>query len=207
MALLSAELPSPCAAHRRRALRSRAGLLALALAALALAPFGSSAAPTGRAIRESDLKAAFLFHFAHFVTWPEDAFGAPDAPFTIGILGDNPFGRTLDELVAGEHVGTHPLEVRTFTHVDSLVPVHILFVSDPGRATLRSLAGALRDRPTLTVGDARDFARRGGMIGFVTAQRRVRVQINQAAAERARLQISSLLLRQAQIVETAQEWQ
>jgi hypothetical protein len=58
---------------------------------------------------EYQVKAAFLFNFTKFVTWPATAFKADDAPFVIGIIGDDPFGPYLDELVKGESLDTHPL--------------------------------------------------------------------------------------------------
>ncbi len=42
---------------------------------------------------EYQVKAVFLFNFGQFVEWPKDAFDTPQAPFVIGILGDDPFGQ------------------------------------------------------------------------------------------------------------------
>jgi hypothetical protein len=51
------------------------------------------------------------------------------------------------------------------------------------------------------VSDAARFTTRGGMIGFVLDDDRVRFDINLAAARRSGLQISSRLLRVARKVE------
>jgi hypothetical protein len=53
----------------------------------------------------------------------------------------------------------------------------------------------------LTVSDRSGFLRDGGMIGFVIENRRVRFDINQAAAVRAGLSLSSKLLSVARSVE------
>jgi hypothetical protein len=47
--------------------------------------------------REYQIKAAFLVNFMQFVTWPSTIFTREDAPFCIGVLGDDPFGRALDQ--------------------------------------------------------------------------------------------------------------
>src|SRR5690554_2985298 len=67
------------------------------------------------AVREVDMKAVFLYHFSAFVEWPPRAFTDPYAPFVIGVLGDDPFGGILDEVIQGEFKNQHPIIVRRFT--------------------------------------------------------------------------------------------
>ena len=55
----------------------------------------------------------------------------------------------------------------------------------------------------LTIADAPDFARRGGMIAFTLEDSKVRFIVNQEAAEQASLNISSRLLALATIVRTS----
>ncbi len=56
-------------------------------------------------------------------------------------------------------------------------------------------------RGVLTVGEGDDFVRQGGIIAFVIENRRVRFDINQAAAENAALKLSSKLLSVARSIE------
>ncbi len=53
----------------------------------------------------------------------------------------------------------------------------------------------------LTVGEGEKFLRDGGMIAFVIQDRRVRFDIDQAAAAKARLTLSSRLMNVARSVE------
>lgn len=154
---------------------------------------------------EYQLKAVFLFNFAQFVEWPASAFAAPDAPLVIGVLGEDPFGAYLDEVVRGEKVDGHPLEVLRYRRVEDISTCHILFISRTEQDRLESLVARLKDRTILTVGDAEHFARRGGMIRFVTEHNRIRLHINIKAAEAASLKLSSKLLRPADIVTTGQD--
>ena len=180
-----------------------AGLIALAMPSSA----ARAATPESRAVNEYDLKAAVLFNFAQFVEWPAESFPSADAPIIIGVLGEDPFGASLDEIVANEAVRNRRLVIKRFHTVGEIGPCHILFIS-PGESLPRVLA-ALRHRSILTVGETPDFATRSGMIGFVVSDNRLRLRINLKAARAAQLTISSKLLRQAQIVrgggETAQE--
>jgi hypothetical protein len=173
----------------------------LGLACLPAVP-GAAAARAPTLTREYDLKAAFLFNFARFVEWPADAFATDATPITIGILGDDPFGRSLDEIVANEAVGSRKLIVRRYASVEDVEACHILFVSASQAGRLEQIVARLGKRSILTVGDTAGFASRAGMIGFEMARSRLKLRINLSAARAARLTISSQLLRQATIVES-----
>ena len=205
MPLLSAR-PS----RRRRWIPAVGLALACLLAALAASsPARAGPAPGGRPVKEYDLKAAFLFNFAQFVEWPSEAFPSADAPIIIGVLGDDPFGESLDEIVANEAVRNRRLVIKRFHSVEEIGPCHILFISPTESTSLSRVLASLRHRSILTVGETPDFATRSGMIGFVVSNKRLKLRINLAATRAAQLTISSKLLRQAQIVhgsgETASE--
>jgi hypothetical protein len=53
----------------------------------------------------------------------------------------------------------------------------------------------------LTIGEGEAFVREGGMIGFIIENRRVRFDINQAAAMRSQLIMSARLLSVARTVQ------
>jgi hypothetical protein len=150
--------------------------------------------------REYQVKAVFLFNFAQFVEWPPSAFAGANTPLVIGVLGEDPFGAVLDETVRGEAVNNRPLEVQRYRRVDDIKTCHILFVSRSETGRLNQTLASLRDRNILTVGDAEDFAQRGGTIQLATAQNRVRLMVNPDAAKAANLTISSKLLRAAEII-------
>jgi hypothetical protein len=168
-----------------------AALLALAAASVVRA----QAPPT-----EYEVKAVFLFNFSQFVDWPATAFADDSSPLVIGVLGSDPFGPTLDEIVRGETVNGRPLVVRRYQSLDQVDDCHILFIDRSQEPRFETILAALKDRNVLTVGDFDGFAERGGMIRFVTVGNKIRLRINLAAAQDAKLMISSKLLRPAQIV-------
>jgi hypothetical protein len=160
----------------------------------------SAAVPASGLAREYDLKAAFLFNFARYVEWPPESFRGDHAPIMIGILGEDPFGKSLDEIVANESVHDRRLVVRRFASVEQVVPCQILFVSASHAGRLEQVAAKLGKRGILTVGDTGGFASHAGMIGFEMVRNRLRLRVNLAASRAAGLTISSQLLRQATIV-------
>lgn len=176
----------------RTALKSVILSLCLAIAATP----SSAQAPTA----EYQVKGAFLFNFAQFTEWPAHAFSAPDAPFVIGILGQDPYGNFLDEFVQGESIHSHPVVVRRFrsvTDIDSAV--HLLFVHKDFDILSEELTSLASNKNILTVSDAPGFAQRGGAINFFKENNRVRFEVNVNAARDAHVVLSSKLLRLAKI--------
>lgn len=146
---------------------------------------------------EYELKAAFLYNFVKFVEWPADAFAGTRSPLTICVYGEDPFGASLDGAVRGETVGERSLLVQRPQALDRLRDCHVLFVSRSERPRMREILSRLERAPVLTVGDSDGFLREGGMINFVLEENKIRFLINQEAAERSGLRISSKLLRLA----------
>ncbi len=166
---------------------------------------GPAAAAQPAVSREYQVKAVFLFNFAQFVDWPSGTFPSAQAPLVIGVLGDDPFDGFLDDTIRDEKVNDHPLIVQRYRRVEEIGACHILFISQSESGRLDRILARLKDRNILTVGDAEDFARRGGMIRFVTENNKIRLRINMDAAKAAELTISSKLLRPAKIVTTGKD--
>ncbi len=153
-------------------------------------------APAVSAVSEYQVKAAFLLNFGKFVEWP-DAKG----DLEICVLGDDPFGSTLDETVAGRSVGKRAVKTRRIGSVSAAGGCSILFVSRSESGSVDTILSSLSGSPVLLVADLERFAKRGGMINFVESDKKIRFEINERAAKKAGLKISSQLLRLATIVE------
>jgi hypothetical protein len=144
---------------------------------------------------EYQLKAAFLYHFAQLVTWPAEAFGESGSPMVIAVLGENPFGKQLEESVRGKSVNGHPLTVKEAQTLGEVTNnCHVLFVSSSEKKRLAEILAAVRGKSVLTVGETDHFTETGGMINFTMEGTKIRFQINDSAAKAAGLKISSKLL-------------
>jgi len=149
---------------------------------------------------EYEVKAAFLYNFAKFVTWPEDAFAAGDAPFVFCIIGTDPFGESLEKVLAGRQAGGRKIVVRRGPDPESLGRCHIMFIGESEDTHVARHLRQASAQPVLTVGETQAFERAGGMIRLVVTEKRVRFEINAKAAEEARLKLSSQLLKLARRV-------
>lgn len=152
------------------------------------------------AATEHEVKAAFLYNFAKFVDWPPRAFAEAGSPLVIGLVGEDPLGEVLPALVRSEQVKGRPLEVRRLAPDGELAGCHLLYLSRSEAARTQEILERVRQQPVLTVSDQEDFLAQGGMINFVLFRGTVRFEINAAAAQAARLKLSSKLLAVARAV-------
>jgi hypothetical protein len=170
----------------------RRALVAAAAAACAILAPTLGAAATQQSL-EQKVKAAFLPKFARYIVWPSAARPPAGAPLTLCIVGPDPFGRLIDEAVAGQQVDQNPIEVRRVGAGGSTAGCHMAFVHGATDAATRRILDAFAGTPVLTVTDARDGDARG-MIHFALSNGRVGFHVDDAAAARSRLSISSRLL-------------
>ena len=154
----------------------------------------------GQAIKEYDLKAVFLYHLAQFVDWPPEAYPATDTPLVIGVLGQDPFGKALDEIIQNEVVKNRKLIVQRYRRLEEIKLCHVLFISPSENSRLAEVFAGLQGRAILTVGDTDGFARRGGMVRFLTDKGKIKLRINLDTARAANLTISSKLLRASDVI-------
>ena len=143
---------------------------------------------------EYHVKAAFLYNFAKFIDWPPNAAASSTDSFTICVLGRDPFGRALDDVISGKAIDGHPFLVRRLSDARQLGGCRILFVNAPERGQFSSNFTDSRQPGLLTVSDSSSTVANGVVINFTMDQGRVRFEINLTAAERENLKVSSRLL-------------
>jgi YfiR/HmsC-like len=157
-------------------------------------------APARAEVDEYQLKAAFLYNFAKFVDWPPEAFTSPSDPFTICVLGENPFGKALAGVIDGRTLNGRSFQLRPIPDAQHGNTCQILFVSSSERNRFRSILGELKASAILTVGDTAGFATAGGVANLTLEGETIRIEINIGVAKQNNLRISSKLLNLARIV-------
>jgi hypothetical protein len=145
-------------------------------------------------VEEYRLKAAFLFHFAQFVEWPSNSSGAADASLVFCVAGEDPFGGDLERTLQGKAVAGKSIQVRHIRQGRDSKGCQLLFIGTNESERIREFIASVKDMPVLTVGESDDFLQLGGIIQFCKEDRKVRFEVNQDAAARAHLNISSRLL-------------
>ena len=173
--------------------------------------------PDSSQSQEYQTKAAFLYNFAKFVDWPEQKVKGKTEPMTLGIIGDDQFGDAF-ELVKHKQIKGRDVIIERFSGLDefketigtskaepalkieALRKCEIVFICSSEKKNFSEIINLIKNNNVLTVGDTKGFLEVGGIINFLTEDKKVCFEINAADAERAGLKIRSKLLRLAKRV-------
>lgn len=159
-----------------------------------LAQGASNVYAESQQLPEYEVKAAFIYKFTKFVDWPAQTFADSKEPFSICVLGKDPFGNILDQIFSGKTVNGREPVVKRSDSIEELKGCHILFISASEKKRLTEIIEVIQFPGILTVGDTDQFAQSGGIIGLHEQDKKIRIEINVGAAKRAGLTISSKLL-------------
>ena len=152
------------------------------------------AAPVG----EYQVKAAMVYNLTKYVEWPADL--SAGVALNLCDVGHGALGRAMDSLQGLELKGRKIL-VRQSVRTEELGSCQVIVVSEAEKRQLVGIFESVAEKEILTVSDLPRFALAGGMVGLVAEGGRVKFEINLAAAKRARIKISSQLLKLARIVQ------
>ena len=177
--------------HIQLVLQTCSSLLIGAMLSLWCAP----AAAEGMSRPEYALKAAFIYNFALFTTWP----GRFDKTITLCLLGPDPFGAAIDPL-DGKEIGDAKLVIRRLKNrSEAASACQIVFVAASEIDDYIDLD--VRGSPgVLTIADSEGAAQRGIMIELTVENRKIGFEFNRTAALLAHVPVSSKLLRIARRV-------
>lgn len=152
---------------------------------------------------EQRVKAAFLYRFTEFVTWPETAYARPDSPFVMVVAGPEGVADNLRTITTGRSVAGRVIEVRRIGAGDNIPPSQVVYIAGSDSGRVRDLMRTT-PRHALVVTEAEGALDYGSVINFVLAQERVRFDISLESAERRGLRLSSRLLAVARSVRGSQ---
>ena len=166
---------------------------------VAAAPQGAQAQPDPRF--EVDVKATFVFQFSRYAEWPSAAPAtAPQPSFKVCTVTDGTFDHSLDKVLEGESVAGRPMVRLVPGSLHEARGCQILFIGDIEPERVKALLASVNQHPVLTVGETPEFLKWGGQIRLLRDGKRVRFDINLAAARLNNIVLRSQLLRIARNV-------
>jgi len=165
--------------------------------------FRSGVLASPGAVREDELKAAYIYNFAKFTRWPGSGDAGVPNPLVIGVLGDERVAQALSALTRGRTVGGSTIEVKSFGADAVPTHVHILYVGTPDDGSPRPLPPSLFRPGRLTIGETERFIENGGIIRLLVESDRLHFEIDNGHAQKAGLVLSSQLLMLARKVTSA----
>ena len=147
-------------------------------------------------VAENKFKMALIFNFARYSEWPEST---SQQVMHFCVLGDKALLAELEKL-SGRKIKQRVIEVHEVGAEGSMGDCELLVLGGKDRKRIALALAAVKNEPTLTVGELPDFIDGGGMINLYRENGRVRFEINPYEAQRSGLLISARLLQLAKIV-------
>jgi hypothetical protein len=154
-----------------------------------LLAFGARANGQGDATNR--IKAAFIYNFTKFVQTPSEGAGRP---IEIGIENDPDLEGVIAQSLAGKVVDGHPFTIRNVKGEAQMRECQFLVVGETSPSEIRAVLSEVSGSSVVTIGEGDVFARKGGMIGFVEANSRLRFAINLGSAKTSKVVIASEML-------------
>jgi hypothetical protein len=146
------------------------------------------------AMDESQVKAMFVYNFLKFVEWPPDTSLAATDPFVVVIIGEGATADATAHFLQSKSIGVRPLLVLRNRSDQSLIGARAAFVAERDAKKLHRVLDAAATAGVLTIGEGESFTTRGGVIGLLVQDRKVRFDVDTSAAQSAGLRVSSKLL-------------
>lgn len=154
---------------------------------------GVGAASQSKLETPDRVKAAFIRNFAHYVKWPKTAFESAESPWHIGVVGNTSLGGVLESALRGRIEQGRRFQIHTADSLKQLPPCHIMVIAIEDSRKRRAALAELKDKPVLTVGDAADTLKEGGIIRFELSDR-IQMSVNLDQARAASLSIPTEML-------------
>ena len=170
--------------------------------------FAMPAPALPQAPRIVQVEAAFLVNFLRYTEWPRERFPDAATPFRIAVVGSSDTTEAVRAVAqAAGTVKGRRIEVERVplprgngrVDLERLRGSHLVFLRDSDARTRKEILRGLSGHPVLTVGDHRDFAQVGGMLGIVRVDTHLGIEANTRAIESSGLQVSAKVLKLARI--------
>jgi hypothetical protein len=147
---------------------------------------------------EYDVKAALLYRCLELIEWPADTSAAEQATLTVGILGKNQFGESLNCLV-GKTVSGRRLIVTKLSRLSQVERCQLVFISASETKRTSKILNSLAGMPVLTVGEIPGFTEQGGIMNLLLVGKNIRLEINPAAAGKSGIVFDQKLIELANL--------
>lgn len=149
------------------------------------------------------IKAAFIYNFAKFTSWPENIWQNSHAPLNLCTAGNDALVAELGQL-EGKTIKQHPVSIRSLGKTMAVENCQLLYIATSEKKRYTTILKTIQKKPVLTVSELPDFENSGGIIRLYR-DKKLHFIINLGAARKAGLEISSRLLEVAKVVNYSYE--
>jgi hypothetical protein len=170
----------------------KAGFILLIMIAFAVSAFDIQSE-----VEEYQAKAAFIYNFTKFVEWEDNSLNKqPD--FNIGVLGDSPIIKPLQELAGNKRINNKKINVIRYGSLNEIRNCLVLFIPDStSPQVIKESTQSSNLKSTLIITERNGDLEYGAGINFLIVNNKIRFEINVNSLNRNNIKASSQLLKLA----------
>ena len=153
----------------------------------------------GAGYAEAEVKATYLYHFFHFIQWPEQG-SQHSGHKNFCSLDRSEVFKSFEAILKKRKDANISVNITVIKDAGLIHDCDFVFVSGESEGLSNDAFVAVHGKPVLLVGDYLGFAESGGAIEIYREENRIKVKINAATLHEHGLTASSQLLKLATII-------
>ncbi len=162
-------------------------------------------ARAGELLLDYQVKAAMVYKFLGYSTWPDNRFSGPQSPYRIWVMGSGEIKNELEGIVAQRVINGRSIEIYSAKTVDQIKDAHLVFVSHKREALLPALILQARKDAFIIVTESENGLSNGSTINLRLVDNKIRFEISLQSAKENNITFSSRLLAIAISIKGAQD--
>ena len=139
----------------------------------------------------------FIFSFTRYIQWPSAYNGGE---FEIIVLGDSPIVEELKAMAQAKKVGDRNIKVTRINSPAEIRKCNILFVPAAQSAQINEILTKVTAQSILVVTEEPGLGAKGSNVNFIIRDGKLAFELNQDAASRQGLKVSTELSRLAILI-------
>lgn len=132
-----------------------------------------------------------IYKLSQHISWPEKN---ETDKFVIGVVGNVKDFESFQDLALKNSTDQNcPIEVRYFDCTQALDECHLLYISEECKIKINKIVKKTKKEPVLIVSGKNGYGALGSIINFIELDGKLKIELNQAQAEKRRLRVSDKL--------------
>lgn len=140
------------------------------------------------------VKAAMVYKFLGYGTWPDNRFKDAQSPYQIWVIGSDDIKNELMAIVEQRVIDGRSIEIHAAKSINQIGDAHLVFVSRKMEASLPVLLPLARKNSFLIVTENENGLVHGSTINLRQVDNRIRFDISLSSAKENGISLSSRLL-------------
>lgn len=132
----------------------------------------------------------FLYNFMKYIEWPSN-----DGDFIIGVTGESPIKKELEELAQNKKVKGRKIVVISVINPSDALLCNLVYIPSSKSNTLKAISEKVKNKSILVVAEREGLAKKGAAISFVVDEEdALRFDFNKSVLDSHNLKIANILV-------------